>query len=129
IAATSDARRPRRSSSCTMASTACASPRTTSRASGPSLTAPFLPVRVVAEDGMELVLEAAGLDGAMDAALLRRVLFPPPAAGAVRLPRLDRPRAGCAADRGVAAVVERVVWDVVLADVVPDLLLGPLRQR
>src|SRR5688500_10733321 len=34
-----------------------------------------------------------------------------------------------AADRGVAAVVQRVVGDVVLADVAPDVLLAPVRER
>ena len=34
-----------------------------------------------------------------------------------------------AADRGVAAVVQRVVRDVVLGDVAPDVLLAPVGQR
>src|ERR671931_1807125 len=39
------------------------------------------------------------------------------------------PGAVRAADRGVAAIVELVVGDVVLDDVAPDVLLGPVRQR
>ena len=75
---------------------------------------------------MQLVLEPAGLDRAMDAALLRRVHLPPPAAVAAGLAGRNRTRARCAADRGVAAIVERVVGHVALAHVVPDLLLRPL---
>ena len=44
-------------------------------------------------------------------------------------PGRDRARARRAADRGVAAVVERVVRDVALAHVVPDLFLRPLGER
>ena len=46
-----------------------------------------------------------------------------------RLAGRDRAGARRAADRRVAAVVERVVRDVALADVVPDLLLRPLGER
>src|SRR4051794_1542749 len=86
-------------------------------------------MRLGAEDRVELVLEAAGLDRAVDAALLRRVRLPPPTAGAVGLAGVDRPGARLAADRRVALVVERVVRDALAADVVPDLLLRPLRER
>ena len=34
-----------------------------------------------------------------------------------------------AADRRVAVIVERVVREVVLTDVVPDVALGPVRER
>src|SRR5438105_11317597 len=123
--------RPRRSSSCTSASTACASASATSAASAESLigAASALPMGLVAEDGVQLVLEAARLDGAVDAALLWRVRLPPPASGAVGLAGLDRPGARCAADRRVALVVQLVVRDVELADVVPDLVLRPLGER
>src|SRR5438874_2418891 len=124
IAATRSARRPRRSSSCTIASTAWVSPSATSAASGASLV-----MRVVSEDRVQLVLEAAGLDRAMDSALLRRIRLPPPAAGAIGLARLDRARARRAADRRVALVVQRVIRHVVLAHVVPHLVLRPLGQR
>src|SRR4051812_2594391 len=84
---------------------------------------------ILAEQGVQFVLEAAALDGAVDPAFLRRVRLPPPAAGTARRARLDRARARRAADRGVALVVERVVRNIALAHVVPDLLLVPLRQR
>src|SRR5579884_1086156 len=38
-------------------------------------------------------------------------------------------RARLASDRGVALVVERVVGKIVLEDVVPDVLLGPVGER
>src|SRR6266508_3847269 len=40
-----------------------------------------------------------------------------------------RARAGDAADRAVAGLVQRVVRDVVRLDVAPDLLLAPVRER
>src|SRR4051794_31175303 len=83
---------------------------------------------VTAHDGMQLVLEAPRLDRAVDAALLGRPALPPPAAGTCLLARRDRPRSGRAADRGVAARVQRVRRHIVLARVLPDLLLGPLGQ-
>src|SRR5213082_878996 len=63
------------------------------------------------------------------AALLDLVGLPPPAPGALVLTRLRRSRAGRAADGCVAAVVQRVVGHLVFADVIPDLVLGPQRQR
>src|SRR5205814_2356908 len=84
---------------------------------------------VAADDRVQLVLEPAGLDRAMDAALLGRARLPPPAAGARLLARRDGARAGSAADRGVSALIQRVRGNVVLAHVVPDLFLGPLCQR
>ena len=41
---------------------------------------------VLADERPQLVLEAAGLDRAVDAALLGRVRLPPPAAGAAGSP-------------------------------------------
>src|SRR4051812_31827218 len=127
IAATTSASFPRRSSSCTIASTACASAEATSAASPPTRTG--VSAMLLAEDRVQLVLEAAALDRAVDPALLRRVRLPPPAAGAARLAGLDRPRARGAADRGEAAVVQRVVGHVAFAHVVPDVLLVPFGQR
>src|SRR5436309_3147924 len=127
-AATRSASRPRRSASCTSASTACASPSATSAAAVSSFTAGLV-IGVLSEDGVQLVFEAAGLNRAVDAALLRRVRLPPPAAGAVGLAGPNCARARCAADRCVALVVERVVRHVVLAHVVPDLVLRPFGER
>src|SRR5437867_2982113 len=59
--------------------------------------------------------------GEMNAALLVCVLPPPPAAGALALPGFDRARAGIAANAGIAAPVEWMAGDVVLADVVVHL--------
>src|SRR5581483_10588041 len=84
---------------------------------------------VLADERAQLVLEPAGLDRAVDAALLRRALLPPPAPGAQVLARRRRPGAGRAADRGVALRVQRVHGQVVLAHVVPHLVLGPLGER
>src|SRR5207342_520673 len=83
----------------------------------------------LAEDCVQLVLEAARLDRAVHAALLRGVRLPPPASGAHGLTLCDRLRAGCAADRGVTLLVERMGRDLVLAQVVPDLVLLPLGER
>src|SRR5439155_4111044 len=127
-AATRSASRPRLSASCTSASTACASPSATSAAAPSSLTA-ALAIGVLSEDRVQLVLEAAGLDRAVDAALLRRVRLPPPPSGAVGLAGTNRTGARRAADRRIALVVQRVVGHVVLAHVVPNLVLRPLGER
>src|SRR6516164_2637122 len=50
----------------------------------------------------------------MEPAFLLALLLPPPAAGALRLAGLERPRAGRAADRGEAAGMERVQRHVML---------------
>src|SRR3954454_7116242 len=125
--ATSSARRSRILSSCASACTVCASARATSRAS--PLNVKRSAIVLLADQRAQLVLEAAGLDRAVDAALLRRIRLPPPASGAQVLAGLRGPRARRAADRGVALVVERVVGQVVLAHVVPHLVLGPLGER
>src|SRR5258708_20857268 len=65
----------------------------------------------------------------MEAAFLHLVLLPPPAASPLVLAGCRGARAGCAADRGVPGVVKRVVGQVVLADVVPDLVLRPGSKR
>ena len=65
----------------------------------------------------------------MQAALFVLRLFPPPPAGADALPRFDRPRARGAPDRGITPVMERVVWHVVAADVIPNLRIRPVRKR
>src|SRR5689334_10424600 len=56
-------------------------------------------------------------------------VFPPPAPGAHVLSRLYRARAGRAADRAVALVVEPVIRHVVLAEVAPDLHFRPGGER
>src|SRR3954471_9659164 len=50
-------------------------------------------------------------------------------AGPAPGPALARQRAGRAADRRVAAVVQLVIRDVVLEDVVPHVAVGPARER
>src|SRR4051794_24163201 len=120
--ATSSASCARRSSSRATARTVCTSARATSRAS------PLSSV-VIPHQGTELVLEPARLDRAVDAALLRRVRLPPPAAGAEVFAGLRRARARRAADRGVALVVQRVVGQLVLEDVLLHLVLGPFGDR
>src|SRR5207302_9627774 len=66
----------------------------------------------------------------VDATFFRdRVLLPPPTAGARVLVGCNGARAGLAADAGVAAIVERVVWHVVLADVAPHVVVGPVGER
>src|SRR5947209_7975086 len=126
-AATTSASRARRRSSLSIERTACASARAISAASPRTRTVSGM--RLLSKQRMQLVLETAALDRAVNSALLRRVRLPPPASRAARLARCDRARAGRAADRRVAAVVERVIRDVALAHVVPHLVLGPLRER
>src|SRR5918996_3764846 len=65
-----------------------------------------------------LTVESAFRLGVPGPATRARILAGPGLSGAVG-----------AADRGVALVVEGVVGDVVLLDVLPDLLLGPVRER
>src|SRR5262249_14854802 len=64
-----------------------------------------------------LLLDVAGVE----TAFLQGLLFPPPAAFALVLAGVDGARAGFAADRVEAAIVERVVRHLVLADVGPHL--------
>src|SRR5581483_3974334 len=104
-------------SSCTIASTACASARATSAASPLTLTPTS--GSVLSDQRVQLVLEPAAFDRAVDAALLWRAGLPPPAARPRGRAGRDRPRARRAADRRVALVVERVVGDSAFADVVP----------
>src|SRR3954467_2524556 len=125
-AATSSPRRARIVSSRAIDCTVCASASATSRASPFSATGSLI---VAADQRAQLVLEAAGLDRAVDAALLRRIRLPPPAARPQVLARLGRSGARRAADGRGALVVQRVVRQVVLAHVVPDLLLRPLGER
>src|ERR1043166_3955287 len=118
--------RPRIASSRAIERTVCASASATSRASPLSVTSLIPSLR---DERTQLVLQAAGLDGAVDAALLRCVRLPPPTPGAQVLSRGGRARARSAADRRVALVVEAVVRQIALAHVVPDLVLGPLGER
>src|SRR2546423_1427554 len=75
------------------------------------------------------MLEAAGLDRTVDPALLGRVRLPPPAAVSARLALPDRTGARRAANRGVAALVQRMRRHAVLARVLPDFVLRPLGER
>ena len=65
----------------------------------------------------------------VDAALAAALLLPPPASGSLVLAGLDGPRARRAADRRIAAIVERVVRQVALPDVRPDLVARPVGER
>ena len=100
-AATSSARRPRIVSSRAIACTVCTSASATSRASPRAAS-----LSLLADQRTQLVLEAAGLDRAVDAALLRRVRLPPPAAGAQVLARLGR-RACTARSRSTCSPCRR----------------------
>src|SRR5688572_72934 len=68
-------------------------------------------------------------DAGMQSALPRLGLFPPPATGALVFSGEDGSRAGCAPDTGELLVMQRIVGNLAGADVLPDLLLGPLQQR
>src|SRR5665213_1416945 len=122
---TSSASRERIVSFCAIDNTVCASARATSRASPFNASALLT---VVPDQRAQLVLEPARLDRAVNAALFRCVRLPPPATGAHVLALLRRPCARRAADRGVALVVQRVVRQVVLLHVVPDVFLGPFGE-
>jgi len=65
----------------------------------------------------------------VQAAFLGGLVLPPPAARPEVLAEADRPRAGRAADAGEELVVQRVVVDLVDADVVPDVAPGPVGER
>src|SRR4029077_1832509 len=84
---------------------------------------------MAAEQRRQLMLEAAGLDRAVHPAFLGRAALPPPAARARIGTRPQRARARCASDRLETLVVERVVRNLVGADVVPDLFFGPVGHR
>src|SRR5438046_2361024 len=84
---------------------------------------------VATQDHLDLVLEAAGLDRTVHPALFRRIRLPPPPTGASVGARIDRPSAGSAADGLVTLIVKGMVGDTVGADVIPDLLFGPVGQR
>src|SRR5919197_4480152 len=88
-----------------------------------------MPRSVRASQDLELVLEGAGLDDAVHAALLGRApAFPPPAPGARIGARFDGPRARGATNALIALVVKWVVRHIVGAHVLPDFFLGPIGQ-
>src|SRR3989338_100366 len=75
---------------------------------------------------------ALGIDvpaAVVQAALLGRRVFPPPAPGADVLVLGDGARARGAADAGIALVVQRVVRYVEAADVIPHVGMRPIQQR
>src|ERR1700687_1710592 len=78
---------------------------------------------------------SAGFEGLLlhvprvQTALFERFLFPPPAALAFVLSRIDRPCAWLAADRNKPALVQRIVRHVVRANICPHLLRRPIRNR
>src|SRR5207244_3885992 len=65
----------------------------------------------------------------VQAALLERLLLPPPAPLALVLPGVDRPSARLAADREEAALVEGVVGHLVLAALGLTVRRRPVRSR
>src|SRR5581483_9498042 len=84
---------------------------------------------VRAEQRGKLVLETTGLDSAVHAAFLGRSGLPPPSPRPRVVTFAHRAGAGRATDGLVALVVERVVGDVVGADIVPHFGFGPIGQR
>ena len=56
-------------------------------------------------------------------------IFPPPTARAEILDPLDRAGARSATDTGVALIVKPVVGHVIIPDIVPHLIVTPVRQR
>src|SRR5205085_2179360 len=52
-----------------------------------------------------------------------------PTAGAFVFAVADRGGAGPAADAGIAAIVQGVVWHVVLDDEIPHIFLRPVQER
>src|SRR5574337_2058001 len=65
----------------------------------------------------------------VQAALLGCGILPPPSPSPDIFTGLDGPRTRRAPDAGIAPIVQRVVRDVVLPDIGPDLLLRPIGQR
>src|SRR5215510_13747092 len=65
----------------------------------------------------------------VQAAFLLVVLFPPPAAGALGLTLLHCARAGRAADRQEALIVQRIDRNAVLPHERDDTLARPVEQR
>src|SRR5436190_7834148 len=62
-------------------------------------------------------------------AFFRLRVLPPPAAGPLVLARLDRACAWPAADAWISAIVQRVIRYVVLPDVPPHIVVGPVGER
>src|SRR5436309_8321350 len=88
--------------------------------------------RASARGRLVLVPLLSAGDGRMrdvESALLLLGKLPPPPPGADVLAGLDGARAGRASDRGESLVMQRVVRNVVLADVVPDAIQAPVRDR
>jgi hypothetical protein len=83
----------------------------------------------LAQDGVDFMFKTARLNGAVDAALFGGIDFPPPTPCPIVLAWLNGTGARGATDAGVTLVVKRVVRDAILADVIPNLFLRPIRQR
>src|SRR6185312_9858956 len=64
----------------------------------------------------------------MQAALTGLWLFPPPAARTAAFAWLNRACARLAADAGILTIVQRIVRQLACADVLPDLLFGPIQD-
>jgi hypothetical protein len=80
------------------------------------------------QNGMDFVFKSASFNWAMNSAFLWCVHLPPPSPCPVVFARLDWAVARCATDAGVALVVERMVRDIVFADVVPNFFLRPIGE-
>src|SRR5579859_87551 len=89
--------------------------------------APLRPA--MSHEHLEFVLETTGLHRAVHAALLGAVLLPPPAPGARVRAGFHRSGARRAADALIPLVVQRVRRHIVVADVVPHFLVGPVGER
>src|SRR5216684_1147754 len=86
-------------------------------------------MRMAVEKSRQFMLEPAGLDCAIHPAFLGCACLPPPSPRTSVFARSGRARAWCASDGRITLVVERVVGNVVGADVVPDFVVGPIRKR
>src|SRR5581483_2928524 len=64
----------------------------------------------------------------VQAALLLRVCFPPPATCSQVLTRFYRTRAGCASYTRITPVMQFVIWNVILFDIIQNLLPAPINN-
>src|SRR5687768_16375371 len=65
----------------------------------------------------------------VQSALLSARFLPPPSTGSEILSGFERTGTGRASDASIAAVVQRIVGNIVLTDVGPDIIQRPIQQR